>query len=149
MAAKTSPAGADDLAEAAEAAFRQHKDAEIIMSFPGLGPLLGARVLAEIGDDKKRFADARVLKAYAGSAPITRASGKKRYAGRRHGKNDRLLHAGCLWAFASLWNSPGANAHDQRRRERGEWHDASALRDLFSRMLGQLFHFLKNPCPAR
>ncbi|MFG2983440.1 transposase [Streptomyces sp. NPDC048258] len=69
-------ASADDLAEASVQAFEAHADAEIITSFPGLGPLSGARVLAEIGDDRTRFADARGLKAYAGSAPVTRASGK-------------------------------------------------------------------------
>ncbi|MGH3439510.1 MAG: transposase, partial [Sciscionella sp.] len=41
-----------------------------ITSFPGLGDLTGARVLAEIGDDRTRFADARGLKAFAGSAPV-------------------------------------------------------------------------------
>lgn len=60
-----------------EEAFPQHPDAEILLSFPGLGIQLTARVLAEIGDDRGRFADARGLKAYAGSSPITRASGKK------------------------------------------------------------------------
>lgn len=49
---------ADSLAEAVEEAFPQHPDAEIILSFPGLGTQLGARVLAEIGDDRQRFADA-------------------------------------------------------------------------------------------
>ncbi|WP_434098497.1 IS110 family transposase, partial [Streptomyces mirabilis] len=68
---------ADDLAQAVEEAFPQHPDADVILSFPGLGVQLGARVLAEIGDDRNRFADARGLKAYAGSSPITRASGKK------------------------------------------------------------------------
>jgi transposase len=58
-------------------AFPQHPDADVLLSFPGLGVQLGARVLAEIGDDHTRFADARGLKAYAGSSPITRASGKK------------------------------------------------------------------------
>jgi transposase len=42
----------------------------------GLAELTGARILAEIGDDRARFADARGLTAYAGSAPVTRASGK-------------------------------------------------------------------------
>jgi transposase len=68
---------ADELAEAVEEAFPQHPDAEVILSFPGLGIQLGARILAEIGDGHQRFADARGLKAYAGSSPITRASGKK------------------------------------------------------------------------
>ncbi|GAA5065397.1 hypothetical protein GCM10023336_46140 [Streptomyces similanensis] len=89
---------ADDLATATEVAFQQHADSEILLSFPGLGPQLAARVLAEIGDDRTRFADARALKSYAGSAPITRASGKKRYVGRRFVKNNRLMHAGFLWA---------------------------------------------------
>src|SRR4029079_8666977 len=68
---------ADDLAEAVEEAFPQHPDAGVILSFPGLCVQLGARARAEIGDDRQRFADARGLKAYAGSSPITRASGKK------------------------------------------------------------------------
>ncbi|MWA08204.1 IS110 family transposase [Streptomyces sp. BA2] len=135
---------ADDLAKAVEEAFPQHPDAEVILSFPGLGAQLGARVLAEIGDDHARFADARGLKAYAGASPITRASGKKSSITRRRIKNDRLNHAGYLWAFSAPNGSPGAKAHYRRRRdEHGDWH-ASALRNLFNRLLGQLYHCLKN-----
>ncbi|MGW4872849.1 IS110 family transposase [Streptomyces chartreusis] len=136
-------AATDELATAVEEAFTQHPDAEIIRSFPGLGVQLGARVLAEIGDDRKRFADARGLKAYAGSAPVTRSSGKKHYVGRRMVKNDRLNHAGYLWAFAAINASQGAGAHYHRRREHGDWH-AQAQRHLFNRMLGQLYHCLQN-----
>src|SRR5581483_3047149 len=89
-------AASDDLAEAVEASFRDHPDADIYLSFPGLGVQLAARLLAEIGDDRDRFADARALKAYAGSAPITRASGKKSFVGRRFVKNNRLISAGFL-----------------------------------------------------
>lgn len=135
---------ADDLAEAVQEAFPQHPDAEILLSFPGLGVQLGARVLAEIGDDKTRFADARGLKAYAGASPITRASGKKSSITRRWVKNDRLNHAGYLWAFASITASPGAKAHYRRRRDdHGDWH-AAAQRNLFNRMLGQLYHCLQH-----
>lgn len=133
----------DDLAKAVEEAFPQHPDADVILSFPGLGLQLGARVLAEIGDDHTRFADARGLKAYAGSSPVTRASGKKSSITRRRVKNDRLNHAGYLWAFAALTASPGAKAHYRRRRdERGDWH-ASALRNLFNRLVGQLYHCIQ------
>ena len=69
-------AGADELEQTAAEEFRKHPDYAVITSFPGLADLTGARVLAEIGDDRDRFADDRALKAYAGSAPITRASGK-------------------------------------------------------------------------
>ena len=134
---------ADQLAEAVKDAFPQHPDAEILLSFPGLGIQLAARILAEIGDDRTRFADARGLKAYAGSSPITRASGKKSSITRRWVKNDRLNHAGYLWAFAAPNGSPGAKAHYRRRRdEHGDWH-AAALRNLFNRMLGQLYHCLQ------
>ncbi|MCT9093794.1 IS110 family transposase [Streptomyces sp. ASQP_92] len=133
---------AEDLATAVGEHFRRHPDAEILLSFPGLGVQLAARVLAEIGDDRTRFTDARALKAYAGSAPITRASGKKRYVGRRFIKNDRLITAGFLWAFSSLRASSGADTHYRRRRERGDWH-AQAQRHLFNRMIGQLHHCLQ------
>ncbi|MET8228776.1 IS110 family transposase [Streptomyces sp. NPDC005301] len=134
---------ADSLAEAVEEAFPQHPDAEIILSFPGLGTHLGARVLAEIGDDRQRFADARGLKAYAGASPITRASGKKSSVTRRWVKNDRLNHAGYLWAFSAITASPGAKAHYRRRRDNHADRHASAQRNLFNRMIGQLYHCLQ------
>ena len=85
---------ADDLAAAAGEAFAQHPDADIVTSFPGIGPLTGARVLGEIGDDRSRFRDARGLKSYAGSAPITVASGKSLVVHHRKVKNQRLAAAG-------------------------------------------------------
>jgi hypothetical protein len=66
----------DRLAKAVVKAFQQHPDYDILVSFPGLSETGAARVLAEIGDDRARFSDARALKAYAGSAPVTRASGR-------------------------------------------------------------------------
>jgi transposase len=132
---------ADELAEAVAASFRDHPDADIYLSFPGLGTQLAARLLAEIGDDRTRFADARALKAYAGSAPITRASGKKTFVGRRFVKNNRLMAAGFLWAFSSLRGSPGADAHYRRRRQAGDWH-AGGLRNLLNRFFGMLYHCL-------
>ncbi|MFC3234757.1 IS110 family transposase [Streptomyces nitrosporeus] len=138
---------ADSLAEAVEEAFPQHPDAEIILSFPGLGTQLGARVLAEIGDDRQRFADARSLKAYAGASPITRASGKKSSITRRWVKNNRLNHAGYLWAFSAITASPGAKAHYRRRRDQhADWH-AAAQRNLFNRMIGQLYHCFQQRHP--
>jgi transposase len=135
-------AAADELAEAAIAHFEQHPDAAIITSFPGLGMLAGARVLAEIGDDRTRFADARGLKAFAGSAPITRASGKKTVVLHRHIKNRRLAAVGSIWALASLRASPGARRHYDTRRAGGDWNH-QAQRHLFNKFLGQLHHCLQ------
>jgi transposase len=130
-------AAASDLEQAATDSFNQHPDAGIITSFPGLGPLTGARVLAEIGDDRSRFTDARGLKAHAGAAPVTRASGKSIAVLHRRVKNQRLAAAGYTWAFAALTASPGARAHYDRRRQHGERHTA-AQRNLYSRLLGCL-----------
>ena len=134
-------AAVDELAEAAIAHFEQHPDAAIITSFPGLGNLAGARVLAEIGDDRSRFADARGLKAFAGSAPITRASGKKTVVLHRHIKNRRLAAVGSIWALGSLRASPGARRHFDARRAAGDWNH-QAQRHLFNKFLGQLHHCL-------
>lgn len=133
---------AEDLERAATESFRQHPDAEIITSLPGLGMLLGARVLGEIGDDPDRFADARGLKAYAGAAPITRASGKSMSITRRRVKNDRLAAAGYIWAFSTLTASAGAKALYRRCRDAGQYH-ATSLRRLFHKLLGCLYHCLK------
>jgi transposase len=135
-------AAADELAEAARDHFERHPDAVIITSFPGLGLLAGARVLAEIGDDRTRFADARNLKAYAGSAPITRASGKKTVVLHRHIKNRRLAAVGPIWALSSLRASPGARRHFDTRRATGDWNH-QAQRHLFNKFLGQLHHCLQ------
>jgi transposase len=134
-------AAAADLERAVTESFNLHPDAGIITSFPGLGALTGARVLAETGDDRSRFQDAKGLKAYAGAAPITRASGKTSTVTHRKIKNNRLAAAGYNWAFSALTASPGARAHYDRRRDAGDRH-AAAQRNLFGRLLGCLHHCL-------
>jgi transposase len=117
-------------------------DYQIITSFTGLGDTTGARVLAEIGDDRARFADARSLKAYAGSAPVTRASGRSLSVTHRRIKNNRLAAAGFVWAFVAAAHSPGASTLYHHRREQGDRH-AAALRNVFNRLLGCLYHCLQ------
>jgi transposase len=136
----------DELAEATAEAFQQHPDHAIITSFPGLNDNTGARILAEIGDDRTRFTDARSLKAYAGSAPVTRASGRSLSVSFRRIKNDRLAAAGWIWAFAAMANHQPADAHYRRRRDRGDRH-TPALRNLFNRQLGQLWYCLQTGQP--
>jgi transposase len=129
------------LGHATAEAFRAHPDHHIISSFPGIGDTTGARLLGEIGDDRTRFRDPRALKAYASSAPITRASGRSISITRRRIKNNRLAATGFVWAFMAITNSPAARAHYDRRRQAGD-HHAAALRHLFNRNLGQLHHCL-------
>ena len=132
---------ADDLADAAAEACAPHPDAPILTSFPGIGPLTGARVLGEIGDDRARFRDARGLKSYAGSAPITIASGKSLVVHHRKVKNQRLAATGYVWIFGAL-PSPLVKHHYDLRRAAGDKH-AAAMRNLFNRFLGCLYHCLQ------
>ena len=125
-----------------EAHFGQHPAAEIIVSQPGLGEVLGARVLAEFGDDPHRYATAKARKNYAGTSPITRASGKKKVALARFIHNDRLIDALMTQAFVALHASPGARAYYDRQRARGAGHNA-ALRQLANRLVGVLHGCLK------
>jgi transposase len=129
-----------------EAYFGKHPDAEIILSQPGLGPILGARVLAEFGDDHDRYVSAKARKNYAGTSPITRASGKKKVVAARFVHNDRLIDALMTQAFSSLRASPGARAYYDRQRERGAEYNA-ALRQLANRLVGILHGCLKTGTP--
>jgi transposase len=122
--------------------FGQHPAAEIITSQPGLGLVLGARVLAEFGDDPDRYASAKARKNYAGTSPITRASGKKKVALARFVRNDRLIDALMAQAQSALLLSPGARAYYDRQRARGAGHNP-ALRQLANRLVGILHGCLK------
>jgi transposase len=122
--------------------FGRHPDAEVYLSQPGLGTVLGARILAEFGDDPDRFADAKSRKNYAGTSPITRASGTRRIVLARYARNRRLADALHQWAFCSLRGSPGARTYYQALRSRGVGHQA-ALRQLSNRLVGILHGCLK------
>jgi len=129
-----------------EAGFGRHPDAEIYRSQPGLGDVLGARVLAEFGDDPQRYADARARKNYSGMAPVTRASGKTRVVLARHARNRRLVDALYFQAFAALSTSPGARAYYDDHRARGNTHH-QALRALANRLVGILHGCLTRHVP--
>jgi transposase len=125
-----------------EADFGRHPDAEIYQSQPGLGPILGARVLGEFGDDPHRYISGKARKNYAATSPITRASGKKKTVAARFIRNQRLTDALMAQAFAALNASPGARALYDAERARGAEHNP-ALRKLANRLVGVLHGCLK------
>jgi len=136
----------DELQAVVAEGFGRHPDAEIVTSQPGLGPVLGARVLAEFGDDRSRYADAKARKNYAGTSPITRASGTRRTVLARYARNRHLADATHQWAFCALTASPGARAYYDAIRARGTGHHA-ALRQLGNRLVGILHGCLKSRTP--
>ena len=123
--------------------FEEHPDAKVIRSLPGLGMILGARVLGEFGDDPNRYPDPKSRKNYAGTSPITRASGKSRVVLARYARNKRLADASYLWAFAALTASPGARTFYDQRRAGGDTHHR-ALRALANRLVGILHGCLRH-----
>jgi len=126
--------------------FETHPDADIYRSLPGLGVVLGARVLGEFGDDPNRYTDAKSRRNYAGTSPLTVASGKKRAALARHVRNRRLYDAVDQWAFCALSYSPGARTlYDQHRAANHTHHQA--LRALGNRLVGILHGCLRHHAP--
>lgn len=123
--------------------FEAHPDADIYLSLPGLGVILGARVLGEFGDDPNRYTTAKSRKNYAGTSPLTVASGKKRAVLARHVRNRRLYDAIDQWAFCALTTSPGARAFYDQHRAAGDLHH-QALRALGNRLVGILHGCLRH-----
>ena len=123
--------------------FEAHPDADIYRSLPGLGVILGARVLGEFGDDPNRYTDAKSRRNYAGTSPLTIASAKKRAVLARHVRNRRLYDAVDQWAFCAITHSPGARAYYDQRRAAGDLHH-QALRALGNRLVGILHGCLRH-----
>ena len=126
--------------------FEQHPDAEIYRSMPGLGVVLGARVLGEFGDDPERYDSAKSRRNYAGTSPLTVASGRKRSVRARFVRNRRLADAADRWALCSLRASPGCHDFYRRRRAAGDLHH-QALRALANRLVGYLHGCLRTRRP--
>lgn len=135
-----------ELDEVVRDSFGAHPDAEVYLSVPGIGPVVGARLLGELGDDPHRYANAKARKNYAGTSPVTVASGKKSAVLARYVRNRRLADAVHAWAFSSLTRSPGARAYYDTLRARGKSHGA-ALRQLGNRWVGILHGCLRHHTP--
>ncbi len=118
--------------------FLEHPDAEIYLSMPGIGVILGARILGEFGDEPGRYSDARAFRNYAATSPITRQSGNWRSVEARWIRNDRLTDATIQAAGKAIQNSPGAAAFFGKHRAKGDPYN-KAIRAVANKMIGQLY----------
>ncbi|MGI4831380.1 MAG: transposase [Janthinobacterium lividum] len=116
-------------------------DAGLILSLPGVGPAVAAALLTE-ASRPIRERDYRSLRCYAGTAPVTRQSGKRRTIGMRHACNARLRNAVFHWATSSLCCDSRSRRQYDALRAAGHLH-ARALRGLADRLLGVLIALLK------
>ena len=121
--------------DAIAAAVAEHPDARIFASFPGVGPVTTAVLLAEIGEDRQRYPRPEVLLAEAGLAPVTRSSGRSRRVRFRYAANTRLRESAMWWAYNSMKESPwAAAAFREARDQRGQRYHR-ALRGLSARWM--------------
>jgi hypothetical protein len=115
---------------------------EIYLSFPGLGDRLAARIAGEIGDHIEQFHTPGALQCYAGTAPVTRRSGRSEFVVARRLAHNRYLGAAAhQWAFCSLTTSRWAREFYDAKIAAGKSHHA-ALRALANRWLEILWHCL-------
>lgn len=124
--------------------FRQHQHAEIILSMPGFGPLLGAEFLAATGGDMTQFGSPDRLAGVAGLAPAPRDSGRLSGNLRRPRRYDRRLLRACyLAALASIRWCPASKTYYQRKRAEGKRH-VQAVIALARRRLNVLWAMLRD-----
>jgi transposase len=124
-----------------EELFSRHPDHDLFGSLPGAGPKLAPRLLAEIGDDRTRFGDdPQALQCLAGTAPVTRRTGKARGEPPRWPCHQRwacdkhLRYTIYLLAEQSLSQCAWAEIYYRHHRDKGRSH-ADALRRLGQRWL--------------
>ncbi len=128
-----------------ESCFFEQPQAEILISLPGMGPRLGARVLVEIGDIT-RFESPSKLAAYAGLGPTPRQSGSSiNTSAPSRGGNHRLKNALFLAAFASLSHPPSRAYYDRKRAQNRDHNEA--VRCLARRRVDVLHSMLVRGVP--
>src|SRR5512135_1620745 len=102
--------------------FLTHEDLELFSSLPRAGKRLAPRLLAEIGDDRSRYADAASLQALAGTAPVAFQSGNYAKAHKRYACLKPLRNALYQFAWQSTLQEPWALTYYQRKRAEGKSH---------------------------
>lgn len=129
-------------AETTDSESPEHRDAEILLSVPGVGRLVAATMLTEAtGPLADR--DYLRLRAHAGAAPVTKRSGKRAYVVHmRYACNPRLRQALYHWARTSIQHDAATRVYYDALRARGQ-HHARALRSVADRWLRILVAMLK------
>ena len=124
--------------KAIETLFGEHPDRDIFGSLPMAGDKLAPRLLSEFGQNRDRFESSEVIQCYAGTAPVTKQSGKSRFVVFRRGCNMHLRAAVHLWVDLSRQKCAWAQAYYQAKRHQGKSHSC-ALRCLGQRWLNILW----------
>lgn len=133
----------DAYADRIEVLFSQHSYYEVFSSLPGGGGLLGASLCGQLGEAVSRFGSAAVAQAFAGTAPVTKRSGKSRHVHLRLACDKVLRTTLQYFAFASLRLSNWARQVYDQARSRGLGHHA-ALRIVAHKWLKIIFAIIRD-----
>jgi transposase len=137
----------DEIEELIEARFRQHEHAEILLSVPGFGPLLGAEFIASTGGNMANYESADRLAGVAGVAPVPRDSGKVSGNFHRPKRYDRRLLRACfLSAQIAAIRCPASKAYYAKKRTEGKTHKQAVLA-LARRRINVLWALLRDRKP--
>ena len=132
------------LARELETLLQHCPNAVLIRSLPGMGVVLTAEFIAEVGS-VHRFSSADALAAAAGLAPVLRQSGKVRFLKRPTGGNKTLKRVFYQSAFCSLQTADSRAFYDRKRKEGKRHHQA--LVALARRRINVLWAMLKDRQP--
>lgn len=124
----------------------QHPDHRIVDSFPAVGRVTAAELLAEIGEDRGRYPTAQALLAEAGAAPVTLSSGKIERVRIRRACNRRLRATTTSWAYVLNRIDPVSADRYARACERGATKH-TALRAVASSWMRVLWRCWQNHTP--
>lgn len=111
----------------------EQRDAEILLSLPGVGRIVLATLLAE-ASRPLQDRDYHALRALSGTAPVTRQSGKRRVVIMRNACNGRLRNALYHWARVATQHDARSRERYRALRQRGCSH-GRALRSVADRLL--------------
>jgi transposase len=121
---------------------REHHDVTILRSLPGIGVRIGATMLAE-ASQPLRTRDYHAIRTLAGLAPVTKASGKRRFVSMRYACSTRLRAACYHWARTAMQTDRHARRHYTILRQAGHTHPR-ALRGVADRLMAVLIGMLKS-----
>lgn len=105
------------------------KPAAILTTLPGASHTLAAALIAELGRVPSRLSSASAVQCLAGTAPVTRQSGKYKYVKMRRACNKRLRNAVQQLSFSSITRCSWAREFYDNQRAKGKRHH-QALRAL-------------------
>lgn len=119
-----------------ERLMQQHPDREIYESLPGAGPVFKARMAADLGMNRERFASAREIQQFVGTAPVTISSGRSRRVQRRMACPKFSHQTHVEFAGLSLRKSAWALAYyQQKRKQLGHYAALRAVAYKWNRIL--------------